>query len=328
MTMICINTELDHAEIMTDTFSQGAHGAIARPGVQPRAWPLRDIDAAVMFRGPVKAGGLPWVCTAAKLSLKVDDFDGLVDGMQDALRGIGCEGLCAYAVGYSPRHERMKAYVAWSGDDFAPQDISEEAHITPVPPGVQVSSVERRRREQLGEPPLPSGEPLTPPASADEWAALAKRIHRERACIPPSTGMKMMIGGPVTLTRLERGHIDQQTIHAFTTADFRAMVVGTLHPFGQVGPCECGSGRRFLDCCLRPFKNAPCLCESGRRFADCCLVGEGEAHRLIEDHPDLATLTSAADASTGSLTAKGRRQRPVRVRLRSEAQKCCLLVGV
>lgn len=89
-------------------------------------------------------------------------------------------------------------------------------------------------------------------------------------------GTKTSIGGDLVLTRLERGQAVQRRVHSFPRDDWqmRQMLICSLHPYGQLGPCLCGSGQPYLVCHLRWFpEDRLCPCESGKAFADCHRIG-------------------------------------------------------
>lgn len=218
----------------------------------------------------------------------------------------------AYLVGRSPRRGRFVAYVYPSTESFQRVDITGEMHVTPAPPGVKPTDLEIRHMQRLGAAlaaaglphvELPPGEPVTEPATDEQWAQLAQRIFRGRALATMDSGLKIPVGGKVTLTRIEVGKTCQRGVHTFTDDDFTAMVAGTLHPDAQLAACQCGSGRRFLDCHLPPA-GAPCPCMSGKRFGECC---RAETPRRPRPPPPRPVATRRARAARGRSTRSAAR---------------------
>jgi hypothetical protein len=96
-------------------------------------------------------------------------------------------------------------------------------------------------------------------------------------------GPKVIIGGDVLRTRLTRGEHQQHVIHTFPMrgGQWRRSLIGTLHPEGQLGPCQCGSGVPQATChLLARDTSQPCPCLSGKSLADCHLIGPGDRRVL------------------------------------------------
>jgi uncharacterized protein YchJ len=106
-----------------------------------------------------------------------------------------------------------------------------------------------------------------PPADWQEFAEAAYAQHSL-----PLDKPKTMVGGALMLTRLERDSVTQRRLFTLPDDDwrFRQMVIGTVHPYGQLGPCPCGSGQPYAVCHLPSYDPAwPCPCTSGKAFVDC-----------------------------------------------------------
>jgi uncharacterized protein YchJ len=73
---------------------------------------------------------------------------------------------------------------------------------------------------------------------------------------------------------VRRGEATNRRVYTFDDSgpEFACMMAGSLHPISQAGPCECNSGRRFVDCCLAAIHAEPCPCQSGQTFARCCSI--------------------------------------------------------
>lgn len=59
-----------------------------------------------------------------------------------------------------------------------------------------------------------------------------------------------------------------------TGDEFNRMMAGSLHPAGQLGDCDCGSGDTLVGCCLQAIADDPCPCGSGDTFGPCCRVAQ------------------------------------------------------
>ncbi|HVL99335.1 MAG TPA: SEC-C metal-binding domain-containing protein [Egibacteraceae bacterium] len=343
MTMICVSAAQDHAAIMSDTLLRQFDSRNAWVAEDERkVMVLPEINAAVTARGHAGMAQV-WAVMAARRAGEVADFDEFTERAQtillgvltaarerpwyERLEGLGVEfagDLCAYFVGWSPRAGRFKAFAACASENFKPDDISDEFHATPVPLGAQPTAVERRIYERMGNP-LPSGPPVSAPTSVGEWVGLAKRIHRTRA-VRRDLGLtqdmwKVEVGGPVHLTRLvEGGPATQQRIHTFDAEDFRAAFTGSFHPVGQLGPCPCRSGRRYLDCHIALWQDLPCHCESGDTLRNCCKLDldSAEAVEWLSEYPDLARPVPPRQAKVG-------RNEPCPCGSGVKAKKCCLV---
>lgn len=296
MTLVVVDTRPDQVLVMTDNLTTDAsmRKILPFPGVKVVRMP--GTAAAATSRGNV-AVGLRWKIAAIDHSRRHGGgFDGLVDAMQSILRtleGIDAAPFCAYAFGWSKADGGFRSVAAHTFSDLAPTDISGTVHVTPAPSGVEVSDVEASIDAFQGHAPAPAGRPADPLHSDPDWVALAQRIHADRSCSTARTRQtgRIVIGGKVNLTRIDDSGVHTKVIHTFGTADFMAATSGTLHPYGQIGLCPCGSGDRFIDCCIPKWLHLPCLCESGKTLGDCCALDAGGAQQLLDDHPELRGLT-------------------------------------
>lgn len=294
MTMTVVHTDGDQAQIMTDGLAYNGSMTYIKATPEAKATVLEGINTAVASRGSYVLGQR-WKRAAAYLTAEgyVDGFDTFVEHVPTLLRRIIDEDTSAvgrynartgeyeapaveaYAVGWSPSAERFRAFVWHSQDPGGPtgEEITGALHVVPAPVGCPPSTVEQRVRERNGEKPLREGKPAPAPWTDEQWRLLAKVVHKSRAQARIGSGLKIPIGGDVTLTTLTRSGVDQRVIHRYTAEDFEAMIAGTLHPMIQLGPCDqCDSGKRLVDCCLHKVFDEPCLCGSGETFGDCCKV--------------------------------------------------------
>lgn len=252
MTLVAFNTHRTHADLITDTLSYTR--CASELGAVDKAVPLPHLDAVITFRG---VGLFRAVWPAAVASLAAGSFDELLDRTPDALRALWQQaqhepaadsGAFVYQIGYSLERGRFVAYAYGTPDNFTPEDVTGRLVVLPTP----IRAVRA-------------------PASAQQWAGLAKRVRSDYAAAP--MGVKVPIGGDVLLTHLEVGALSQRRIHAFPDDDPETaqMLSGTLHPTGQLGDCDCGSGQMLVLCCIEP-DDSDCACDSGARFVDCCKV--------------------------------------------------------
>lgn len=307
MTLICVDAQPDHATIVADGLAYDPFGM--------RFWQypktpkvLERIDAAVTSGGSVRRGRFWQDRMAPELAAKMADFDEFVSHVGPALEAVvgdttDTTDLQAFMVGYSPARQRFVGYIAWPGlgTGWTPQPFT-GLHLNPAPKGTQPTAAENAWLINHGADPLPDGQPLVSPQSIDEWRALIRWAFRERALADPYAGdgtPKRLFGGDITLTRVELGRAASGVIDrlADDPDDIRKMLRYTLHPLGQVGPCECLSGERMVDCCIGRIVDSPCLCESGSTFGEChkvCPCGsESPFGDCCKVDVDTAELTAA-----------------------------------
>lgn len=254
MTLIAVAAHHDHAELVTDSFAMTNWGRYT--STLSKVQPLPHLDAAFTLQGDVE-----FFAAVAQVLAKpgrVRTFDelvaaatGLLDDCWTARWGDADTYDCiAFLVGHSTSRGRFVAYAFHSAHDFGPVDVTDDLFIFPAP--------------------LRSSAP-TKPGSDLEWVELVTTAHEDRALDVLDTGRKVPFGGRIIHTRVEIGSIHQRTIHtlAHDGPEFEEMMRGFLHPSSQHGPCVCGSGRAFIDCCLEGDEE-PCRCGSGATFANCC----------------------------------------------------------
>jgi len=70
------------------------------------------------------------------------------------------------------------------------------------------------------------------------------------------------------------------------------MYAGTLHPAAQAAPCDCGSGERYVDCCLSEIAAQACPCGSGSTFVGCCSLHALERGSVGTPSTHLATTAA------------------------------------
>jgi hypothetical protein len=299
MSLIALHADEHGAQIMTDTLAYTVTARRLRRATKVSALP--HLDAAVLAHGGTREFSNFWAVHAS-LRAGAETFDELTDDAPAALADLWREIVemtehrnavhgahstvpraIALAIGYSHRHRRFRALAYQSENEFQPVELH-GLWVIPSPLNVRPSAIEQTRLEEtfqrlhddvdtarfLSELP----EPAVPITDSD-WTALARDVRQQRAVNADLySGLKMYVGGDALLTRLQRG---QQTTRRLLTFDdtgpeFEQMMTGSLHPTGQLGPCPCGDGGRFRDCCLTELYDQPCPCCSGKLFADCCLV--------------------------------------------------------
>lgn len=288
MTLIGFATYKDRAEIITDTARytpfcrQFGHGT--------KVLPLPHLDAALITQGDHAFG------ISAKLELNelFSSFDDTIDQAPGLLRKswqslkdgrpAQTEGS-VFLVGYSEEAAGFVALRFLAEHDFEREDVA-EPHIMPMPLDYRPSSFELARLEArfpeyadlFAEWSAADG--LQAPQSREEWRDLAVAARDTRALNPH---FRVIVAGKLMWTRVARGRIRTEVIHEFNDqgAELDLLLAGTLHPRAQVAPCECGSGRRALDCCIAADADIPCPCgrgdRPGRTFRDCCMLTVDQA---------------------------------------------------
>lgn len=310
MTLVAIRNRPDRIEVMTDSIACAFDSRRAWVDEEPKTTVLDGLNAVLACRGNAAIGQV-WAQLAAKRAAEASDFDEFMQRAPATLHAVMqvaenrptiqriakidplASSFHAFMAGWSPERGRFVAYVATDHDDFMPTEL-DGFHVAPTPTGCQPTDGERRVYERLGRP-LPDGSPAPEPTTTEEWVHLARRIHRTRA-VRKDMGLQadpwhVAIGGPVHLTVLTPdASPTREQIHTFTAADFQAVFKGTFHPVGQLGPCPCGSTRRFLDCHIDQWRGLPCHCGSGDTLAACCMldVNSTEALEAFANYPELA----------------------------------------
>lgn len=275
MTLIAFATYGKHAQIYTDTSCYT--DAMRRTGASTKWASLAQMDAVLLCTGDHLFGSLAYLA-CMQLSDFVPDFDQFVTALPEVLREAWVAQnrpqVIIFLVGWSPARGRFTAWQLAYLDEFAPIE-RRDVHIHPSPLTVRPSDIEMTWLTQDGVDEsdlavLRANPKLDKPATRQEWLDLILAA-RERASLP-MCALKAIVGGRVVETRLERGRVTSEVIREFDDSgeEWAQIISGTLHPDAQVGPCPCGSGRRFIDCHL-PLDN-PCCCGSGKPIRDCCAV--------------------------------------------------------
>lgn len=287
MTLIAISVDDAGAQILTDTWSYSP--AASRIGRVSKVLSLPHLDLAVATQGS-QHFGLVWDSIAAVLSTQVQDFDEFDHRSVASLAVAWAETLesnpdasrsVAFHVGWSAAAGRFVAVAHASDNGFQPEPL-DELFVHPSPLSVRPSEIEARHLaaligdDELGQANLEvlRGRPVPqPPDDMAGWASLALAA-RERAMLPAATRLKTLVGGTAMLTTLTReGVMTYKLLEFDDTGDELAKVLaGSMHPIGLAGPCPCGSGGTYRECCVEKHIDDPCLCGSGRSSGLCCAV--------------------------------------------------------
>lgn len=290
MTFIGIKTTESSAEIATDTWRY-TPGCRLTQGTKVDT--ILHLGMALVAQGDAVFRS-QW--HEAITSSEISTFDALAEAAPGALRDLWERSSALERqtpivptliihVGYSHNQGRYVALGFFSADDFEPVDLG-DFWAVPSPIDVRPSEYELRRlRVELDDslaryeeshpewvvevyeqetetldiwgakPPLTEA-----PTDPAQWAMLAERARTHRSHAPD--GLKVLIGGSLHLTRIEQNGAVQASIYDFdnSTETLREIFAGTLHPLGLAGPCACGSGDRYIDCCLVAWLDEPCRC--------------------------------------------------------------------
>lgn len=298
MTLIaCATYGKRRAEFITDSTSYSP--SADQTGTCTKHVTLNHLDAAVLCQGPLGFANLIRAA-AFGVSGQVENFDEFLDSAplwlreyrqyyrDDVLKEAQREGTdwlqsTVILIGWSDRAQEFVAQVFASKYDFDPRPVA-GAWIYPRPWSAQPTEmdietlpeddpeVEAIREKWLQMPPRPV------PARLDDWRTLAREVRQSRG----HGYARVLVGGHVTHTRLERGSVISKRIHTYddTGAEFAKMVYGSLHPVSLAAPCHCRSGVPFGECCLEKGLAKPCYCESGTPLGECCWrrVDQAEEH--------------------------------------------------
>jgi hypothetical protein len=303
MTMIAFAVHADRAEIITDTITYN-HIA-TKMGRHSKVMPLPHLDAAMLAQGST-GFERRWHMQALYLAQHVADFDDLVREAPEHLafvwreleadaetenavhgRSATVANSVVFLIGYSPAQGCFKAYGYASNFEFRPMDL-DGLYVMPSPldrrPGLlELHRLREHLADNFGTDGLQIADglaklPVLPaPESTVEWVELAKAVRRDRALVDLYSGLKTYVAGDVVHTTLRVGEVTSRRVHRFDDSgeEFNRMMAGSLHPVSQAAACDCGSGERFVDCCLAAIADEHCPCGSGTTFAQCCSVNAG-----------------------------------------------------
>lgn len=291
---MAVHTTPERVVFMSDTASYtSGMSHFGWHATKVRTFP--HLDAAVAAKGD-RRFWLEWGDVAQQCSYQGEDFDAFLNSvarqmrpMADRLARAGCETGTGFAAGYSGSRQAFRTVIFGQATGWELVDL-DPIFCTPSPMVARPSDHELAlvrsawgaagRLEPEDEAQLATWceqPPLTEPTTIQEWVDLAWQA-RQRGFLPAYTGLKAVIGGRAYLTVVERGVTTERLLLPFddTGWEFALMATGSLHPWGQVGPCWCGSGVRELDCCIPEKLALPCGCESAVPLSECCLLPESE----------------------------------------------------
>lgn len=252
MTLIAVQALRDRAHILTDTLAYSIAGASFIE--TSKVTVLEASDLAVTAKGPTELAAA-WLYELRAHGAG-DRLDDVLDRAQDVLprvweqlpaRQESREQGWLYNVGWSDARQRFVAIEHVASNGFEPVEIGQAGVFT--------------------NPGVAAGRKLS---SDGQWVELGKTIYQTHAVRYDEP--KHLLGGRLILTTLQRGSSSHRVLHRFPDDDwsFRKMVIGTLHPLGQIGPCACGSGQPQLVCHLAyALPGWPCPCTSGEPFDTC-----------------------------------------------------------
>lgn len=292
MTLGCYRIHDDHVEILTDTLACSPNMRYI-PECRKVVALAPHLDTVTLSLGSTLVSAT-WEYRLAVSGAEIPDFDVLADAAEEALPAVwealegdpGRSEVNIHLIGWSPRRNRFAALAFPSGKGFAAEEVPDVlVHPEPV---------------TADAPSLPS--------SDEEWLALGRRLHRERALAPVTSGRKITLGGSLVHTRLERGAVTERVLHRFPrdSVDFRLLVENTAHPAYQLAACPCRSGRIVQLCHGHPEQDAPCTCQSGKQFKNCCRM---PVEQIAAAQADLDRhLRRPPDAGSADVTKAGRNE--------------------
>jgi hypothetical protein len=283
MTLIAISTSQNAARIVTDTWAY-TH-SMRHMGRTSKVSAFPHLNMAVTGTGSSVFGAF-WRNAAAELvALEAATFDDFVQAAPAQLRAYRAEmgnddPTLIIHVGRSSEAGRYVAVGHSSLDDFEPTDLG-DFFVTPAPFSMPPNWYERAQLERMdlfssdgfqrfyrGWCASPAGHA---PSSTSGWVQLAEQVREDRTLMDADSGIKVLVGGELHLTTLDRNGVTARSVHTFNDQGPELLKIfqDSMHPVGQVGPCGCGSGRRFMDCCAVPA-DKPCVCGSGKLSGECC----------------------------------------------------------
>jgi SEC-C motif len=292
VTLIAFATSRNRADILTDTWRY-THLAEAVDR-STKVHPLHHLDAIWMSQGDCFFAQR-WALLVGDIGGTVVDFDELVDVAPEYVQALWQNHLqewpktgdfVLFLVGFSTKEGgRFTAYQLAADFDFKLQRIDEPFAI-PASPSYRMSNVEAHRLQRViaeAAQPIPESaayldawmeKPAMPaPPSAAEWLRLGTHLRETRAEIETGSLFKVLIGGDLWHTVIRQGEVTSRRVHTFNDhgEGYMRMLAGTLNPVGQLQPCWCGSGEKYIRCHLVPYLDQPCECGSGRMLRDCCI---------------------------------------------------------
>lgn len=285
MTLIAFAVRPDEVDVVTDSMSYT--DAQCEIGFCSKIKTLPHVDGAYMTNGSHTMGVLAGMTLAEREfeQTGIDDWPEMFEerladlwrATEEARSGAGCDegGYTSnlYVVGWSPAHERFVAWEFCSDSDFKGRDLTDHEGIFSNP---AVSDLDLA------------------PTDDEAWVAWL------RGCVDQVTHPRrrlyrraVMIAGDFTRTHIRRGQIQQRRIHTLGPDDweFRRMMIGSYHRFGQLGPCLCGSGQPAVICHLEYMADldAPCPCGGGsdrKAFGECHKLDARNELQYVLEHID------------------------------------------
>lgn len=266
MTLLAFTAQRDRAGVLTDSHSYGAAGELYV--VNRKQLVVPELPAVVSTKGPAELGNW-WGEVIPQVLHRASDVDDLADLAEEYLPRIWQDipdptgsrraaGRIVH-VGWSSARDRFVAHQFQAASGFVREDLTD----------LPVSCA-----------PSPLVLPASAPTTDEEWAALGLAAYRD-CSLDPGLIMRdrqTYIGGELLLTELRPRQVCERVVATIPEHDWqhRQMLIGSLHLYGQAGPCVCGSGQPYLLCHLS-LKTGRCQCGSGRDFRFC--------HRLTVADP-------------------------------------------
>lgn len=309
MTFLAVHARTDGATIVTDSWQHGpgmrnVSLTLDKVRTLPSGLTITGVGSTLLLDALAGAGRDLSTVTLPRLARHAWARIGEAAEEAGLRRFFATETAVVVTTRYVPSAGRFIITGHHSADDFAPVDLG-SYFVTPSDWSGRPSDFELRFLDELvgsddaealaelaGLRALPGP---VPPTDDEAWGQLVARTCYARTV--QRTRTKALIGGVVTRTELRRFSSPARRIIGVLPMPQERLVeafTGTLHPIGQLSPCECGSGRRALDCHL--VADEPCRCGSDRTFGECCRLTVLDAAEWT-----IALVDGTADALTEPL---------------------------
>jgi hypothetical protein len=289
VTLVAVTAQPTWAAVLTDSHAYGEGGEAYL--VMHKTMVLPPGDMAMTSKGPIDLGDR-WGQLLLEAPELAQDIDGWAEVAEEYLPAIWDD--IADPTGYYKAAGRV-LHVGWSREQsrFVTHEFRADNGFR---------RVDRTEVPVYTAPAVPDL-PSAPPDDDEGWADLGLAAYRDCSL---DLGLLMRdrqtrIGGDLVLTHLTRQSARQQVVATIPEDDWqhRQMLIGTIHLYGQAGPCICGSGQPAMLCHQFDDGDRPCRCGFGKTFRDCHQLtpADPRVQELWREHVDDFHRTQAALAA-------------------------------